>query len=268
MGEAKIKQYNRKEFLKRHPVCCYCGTTATTTDHCPPRSLFEKRSWPEGYEFPACDPCNDEGRKNELVIASLYRLSVARVDKHPNETKKLLQGLVNNRRDIATEWLSGTRNWQRGKLRETFGSPHGDMMRRQGYGVATLGDKTHEAMNYFGRKLGKALYYKHVGRRLIGRLLCRSIPLIEGRDLLQSSLGFAPEVPMLERASEDLSDQFVYRYNVNEKYGVLFSVVGFKEQLGYLLFAFEQEFYDRNLEAHPDLEKKFEEAFPWRHVCV
>lgn len=65
MGEARIKQYNRRQFLKEHPVCCYCGDAATTTDHCPPRSFFERRGWPEGYEFPACGPCNDEGRMNE-----------------------------------------------------------------------------------------------------------------------------------------------------------------------------------------------------------
>jgi hypothetical protein len=266
MGEGKRKQYHRNEFLKEHPVCCYCGGAATTTDHCPPRSLFEQRQWPEGYEFPACGPCNAEGRKNEQVIAALYRISVAREDRYVNETKQLIKGVVNNSPEIAAEWLSETRNWRKNKLREGFGSL-GDDMRRLGYGVAKLGDKTHEAINYFGKKLGMALYYKHIGRRLVGRLFCKSISLTNN-ELLKSSLEFAPGVAELQRASKSLSDQFTYRYNFNSDVGVFYGVVGFKEQLGYLIWAFEQDFYEKNLEAHPDLPFKLEETFPERYVCT
>ena len=204
MGEVKAKQRRRHAFLKTHPLCCYCGALATTTDHCPPRSLFERRHWPEGYEFPACEPCNAEGRLSEIVIACLYRMRVFRPDNYPGETRKLLQGLVNNRRDIAEEWLGGTPEWREAKLREGFG-PVGDEMQRRGYGVAQIGEKTHDTINYFGKKLGKALYYKHIERRLRGRLFCRSVSLFTGAELMKASLPFAPGVPVVERSSGDLS---------------------------------------------------------------
>jgi hypothetical protein len=266
MGQAKTKQYNRDRFLLEHSVCCYCGDKATTTDHCPPRSLFERRDWPEGYEFPACDFCNDEGRLNELVIACLYRMSITRKDNYPDESKKLIRGLINNRPDIAAEWLSESRNWQRAKLRESFGDL-GDEMRRLGYGVAKLGNRTHEAINYFGKKLGLGLYYKHIGRRLIGRLHCRSISLVPS-DILKASLEFAPSIPTLERSSKNLTDQFTYRYNFNSEVGVFYSVVGFKEQLGYLQWAFEQYLYDKLIANDEGFQKRLEETFPERYVCV
>ena len=38
--------------------CAYCGATATTRDHVPPRGLFPK-PWPSDFiTVPSCDPCN------------------------------------------------------------------------------------------------------------------------------------------------------------------------------------------------------------------
>jgi hypothetical protein len=261
VGQAKAKQHRREEFLKRHPLCCYCGAVATTTDHCPPRSLFEQRHWPEGYEFPACEPCNSEGRLSEIVIACLYRMRVLRLDNYSGETRKLLQGLRNNRRDIVEEWLGSTSAWREAKLREGFG-PLGAEMQRRGYGVAQIGGKTHEVINYFGQKLSKALYYKHIERRLRGRLFCKSVSLSTESELMKVSLEFAPGVPLIERSSKDLSGQFIYRYNFNVEYGVFCAVVGFGEQFGYIMFAMEQDFYDQALREHPDLGTRLDDAFP------
>src|SRR6185437_15712623 len=76
-GQAKQKQYSRAQFLLRHPRCAYCGGVATTTDHCPPRSFFLGRVWPETYEFPACGPCNAEGRGDEQILAVLVRVGLS-----------------------------------------------------------------------------------------------------------------------------------------------------------------------------------------------
>lgn len=267
MGEAKARQRRRLEFLSRHPVCCYCGDEATTIDHCPPRSLFEKRSWPEGYEFPACEPCNDEGRSNESVVACLYRMRIFRADDHQGETEKQLRGLINNRRDIAEEWLGGAPEWRAEKLREGFGQL-GDEMQRRGYGVARLGERTREAINYFGKKLGKALYYKHTERRLRGRLFCKSVSLFSGRELISASLRFAPKVPTVERSAGDLSAQFIYRYEFNVEYGFFYGVVGFGEQFSYLVLAIEQDYYDQWLREQSELGITLEAAFPQRYVCT
>ena len=73
MGEKK----NRREtFLLAHPVCVFCGggAKATTKEHCPPRSMFQGRQWPEGFEFPACDSCNHGTSDQDLLVAMLARM--------------------------------------------------------------------------------------------------------------------------------------------------------------------------------------------------
>jgi len=69
----------RREFLKKHPLCCFCGgtTPATTIDHVPSRQLFNNKGWPEGYEFPACELCNGAARDAEQVVAMLARATAA-----------------------------------------------------------------------------------------------------------------------------------------------------------------------------------------------
>ena len=67
MGEAKSK---KKRFLEANPLCCYCGgnTSATTSDHQPARTFFRQRHWPEHFEFPACEPCNQASRETENLL--------------------------------------------------------------------------------------------------------------------------------------------------------------------------------------------------------
>lgn len=74
MGESKR---SLAAFLKTHPECCFCGGVkqATTRDHQPARALFDRKEWPEGYEFPACEECNAASRRNEHVLAVLVRLN-------------------------------------------------------------------------------------------------------------------------------------------------------------------------------------------------
>lgn len=70
MGE---KRSRRERFFKEHPYCCFCGgaTPATTEDHQPGRIFFRNREWPEGFVFPACQPCNSISRQSEKLLALL-----------------------------------------------------------------------------------------------------------------------------------------------------------------------------------------------------
>src|SRR5690348_11173313 len=65
----------RQRFLQDHPNCAFCGGSAraTTIEHCPPRAMFQKRQWPEGFEFPACKICNQSSDNQDLIIAMLAR---------------------------------------------------------------------------------------------------------------------------------------------------------------------------------------------------
>ena len=105
MGEAKRKLSKTQELLKEHPWCIYCGAQATTTDHCPPKSFFKSRHWPDTYEFPACEPCNSGARLDEQALAVLIRSDLPEHGKETEraEWEKLAQGVKNNQPGIVAE---------------------------------------------------------------------------------------------------------------------------------------------------------------------
>ncbi len=63
------------DFLRDHPVCCFCGGTeaAVTIDHQPPKILFPKKHRPKGLEFPACKVCQEQTRGDEPVVSLIAR---------------------------------------------------------------------------------------------------------------------------------------------------------------------------------------------------
>jgi hypothetical protein len=75
-GQMGDKKRRKQTFLAAHPICCFCGgdTPANTEDHVPARGIFDGRQWPEGYSFPACEPCNGATWHDEKVVAMLARL--------------------------------------------------------------------------------------------------------------------------------------------------------------------------------------------------
>lgn len=66
----------------RNPqVCIYCGSEADTSDHIPPRALFEK--WPaNGIQVPSCASCNNGASKDDEYFR-LVMTSRADTGNHP-----------------------------------------------------------------------------------------------------------------------------------------------------------------------------------------
>jgi hypothetical protein len=177
MGDAKRKFSRRLEFLKMHPRCIYCAALATTSDHCPPRSFFSRRDWPETYEFPACQPCNAAARLDEQALVVLLRCTFRETSEaDQSEWNRLLDGVRNNQPHTLAEWGSVTRNEIRHELRRTFGAD-GDRLRHAGWGMANIGPLTQAMLDRFTIKLAKALYYKHNGDILDGVLYIHHIDI-------------------------------------------------------------------------------------------
>ena len=244
MGEAKRKQYNRQLFLSEHPRCIYCGGRATTTDHCPPRCLFEARHWPEAYEFPACDTCNQEGRRDEQVMALLARIRPNDTSERAHEEwKKLLKGVANNQPQYLVEWQDVSPSRRKRELRKAFGQ-QGDRMRWDGAGVVRLGPLTKAVIRRFCIKLGRALYYLHIGEIFEGEISTTHIdPLIKHRDMeqLKAVLELAPEFVLPKRNSTTLESQFVYRLNYSKELGALYAVVQFGPQMVFQIMALRSD---------------------------
>ena len=247
MGQAKIRQYNRTKFLQEHPLCVYCGDVAVTIDHCPPRCFFERRRWPETYEFPACDPCNQGAKREEQVLAVIVRL---RLVENENEIRRdelwdLIQGVKNNNPEYIAEWGLGffSASRQKRALRETFGQD-GDALRRAGWGTINIGPLTHAAIKRFGVKLGKALYYRHNSALFEGDIYVRHLAPVgsdkDGQDL-KEILRFAPVPVFPERSRKALGDQFMYRFNADSTFGIINAVIEFNPQLIYHVTALSKK---------------------------
>jgi len=67
MGTGKNR---RQRLLDEYPNCYLCGgiNRATSVDHVPPRACFPRGYAPEGFEFPACDACNQSTRADDQVF--------------------------------------------------------------------------------------------------------------------------------------------------------------------------------------------------------
>jgi hypothetical protein len=251
MGQAKIKQYNRRQFLREHADCCYCGAKAETTDHCPPRAFFINRRWPEGYEFPACSSCNDAARKTEQVIACCFRFKITDGE-ISDELKRLIIGVRNNHSEVFHDWSSPGSAKRRRLLKEGFGEL-GSQLWRDGLGASEIGSTQMSLLLQFGAKLGQALYYKHNSKILRGRVIVHLISFINNYDFLDAALRMAPIQSLTQRCNVDLGPQFSYRCNHTPDPGVLYAVVRLGEQQGYQLFAFTEAAWSGLCDFNPEI---------------
>jgi hypothetical protein len=239
MGEAKLKQYSQQNFLREHPWCCYCGAPATTVDHCPPRALFENRRWPIGHDFPCCLSCNQAGRRSEQIAVALLRTSLRKATED-QIWQRTIQSLKVNRPEIIAEWREFSRNDQRRLFREKFGTEMGDALRRMQYGIIALGPHTVAAVEDLLLRLGQALFYKHMGRRCTGRVYVMRMDMLNAQGALESVLQIIPNLAQSVRGKVDLSDQFVYRYNLSYEHGILGAIVKVREQFGAMLAVMDE----------------------------
>ena len=218
MGEARIKEASAKEVaFSKTNMCVFCGgtTQATTVDHCPPRAIFSRRQWPEGYVFPACMACNAGSKLAENWVALLSRL-------HPDadmddeysrpELEKLARPLLTPHVLRSME-LSVVRKRQlarRAGIRPAAGETFADLPMIAIPEPATL------AIPVFARKIAKALHFMHTG------CIVPSSAAIEHRwytnfngveQSIPEDIFTVPSgIANLRRASVDLSNQFNYKY--------------------------------------------------------
>src|SRR4051812_11544975 len=108
MGEAKRKLKLREKILQQQPNCIYCGgqTPASTIDHMPPITIFDRRDRPQGLEFPACDGCNKGSRKIDQAVGFLSRIYPdAGMENDPEEMKQIIRAIRNNHAGLIEEMI-------------------------------------------------------------------------------------------------------------------------------------------------------------------
>jgi hypothetical protein len=239
MGEASGRRRRKHRLLAAQPFCIYCGDIATTTDHCPARSWFSGRRWPEGYEFPACYECNLEGSADEQVLAVLVRIELDD-DKDEfgrREFEKAVRGLKDSQPAVLAEMMAAPATTQKRYFRQAFGS-QGDEIRHAGWAAATLGPLTKAALARSMLKLGRALCYMHLGAPFEGGMATRHCSrLQEADEFFDKILMMMPEAALPQRGNQDLTDQFIYRFNIDPVLGIFFAIVQFSRQFIFLILA-------------------------------
>lgn len=218
MGRGKERH---KEFLSRHPICCFCGgmRAATTEDHFPSRSMFRDRRWPEGYVFPACASCNAATAKDELIIAMLGRMFPDPQDPdHKQQIVNLMQSVNNNFPGLLASMQMSANEKKKWLKERGVAIPAG--MTTADVGLMSAADPRIEgAAKKFATKLFLALLYYHTGKILksTGGVIFRwatneqNLEEVFPQEILQPLLqGF----PVLKRANTSLEDQFFYRYAI------------------------------------------------------
>lgn len=216
------KSTYRKQFLSKHPTCCFCGGNfpAVEIDHIPSRVLFDNKHWPEGYEFPACIQCNRATRHDEQVVAMLSRVYPdAKSKEGQEEVQERIRAVAHNYPEVLEEMRPTARQVRSTLKKYGIEKPDGITTAELPF-LSVSGPRLNAAIENFGRKLFCALFYKHTGVILPakGGIAMKWFSNIQiendeiPRDLAKLVVGF----PTLSRSRTNLDRQFFYRYGISD----------------------------------------------------
>lgn len=196
---------------------------AVTKEHCPPRSLFQNREWPEGFEFPACNACNHGTSDQDVLIAFLGRIDPFQgTGNLDGKTNGLMRNAHAQHPGLLREMFSMSPTESRKAARKLGIKPPLGLTYQQA-GIATVTEHMNQAVQTLARKLSKAIYYLETGSIFPpdGDLLFH---WFSNADLLRDGSiaaleAFAPiqaSKRALVRNKKDLSGQFDYRYSLSD----------------------------------------------------
>jgi hypothetical protein len=215
----------KKRFLQQHPICCFCGGTrpATTLDHVPPKACFPLGFWPEEFEFPSCNLCNNGTSRHDTSFGFYSMLLDFNED---NRTPADRERLTKLRDEIAKRYPDALPDPTTGE--RLYRASH--IITPSPVAISVkMKPAAQEAMNIIAEKLAHALYYREMNK------------------ILNSDHRFFASTYQIQRAgTEDLTEYFKrtlpdltigYRSNI-QKYGNRFAYMsGCKPQEDFFLFA-------------------------------
>jgi len=214
------RNQKREAFFQRHPMCCFCGgtTLATTIDHVPQRAMFDNKIWPEGYEFPACDDCNQRTANDEQLVAMLAKVRPAyESDAVTEDLMKRATAVRNNHREIFDSFgLLGAAETKR-LVRDRGISVPAGMVPSEVPILSLRHPAIAAVMDAFAAKLLMALHYRHTGTILpeSGIITYRWYTNADTRpEALDQVLKVLKGNPELRRQTTSLKEQFDYRFAV------------------------------------------------------
>lgn len=218
MGEAKHKKVKLRD---AGLPCIYCGGRAagTTEDHCPPRALFREKQWPEGFVFPACEPCNGGSSDEDLLVALLAHMAPDQ-DKKTQTTGTGLMRLIHRQQPyLLGQMMKMTAIEAKSAARRLNMKPEPGQTYQE-MGIVNIPEEMHTAVGAFALKLTKAIYFKQTGNIFPaeGSVMYQWFTNAQMQEhgsipMLDAFANVAAATSPIKRNGKDLSDQFDVKFS-------------------------------------------------------
>lgn len=256
----------RAKFLAEHPICCFCGgkAAAIEMDHVPGRAVFKGRSWPEGYVFPACTPCNQKTRLDEMLFSFLCRMHPdPSSERDRNEMAAIIKSIENNFPGILKLLTPSAREVRRFLKKSRVPLPRGMALSEVPI-LKTDHPTLRNSVRQAAKKLALALFYKHSSRIVppdgaIAIAFFTNVTFKPNEwpvELFQVFSG----LPTLKRASHSLEDQFNYQYAIGSDAEFAGFLIRFPTSAAFLIAVDcrgEQKYFQENDDFGRWIERPF-----------
>lgn len=241
---ARRHALRRARFFSENPTCIFCGgrTPAQEEDHVPGRVFFKNKTWPEGYVFPACQPCNRATRQDEQLLAFTALLNDAGSDDGlSSEWHARKQALANNFPEVYRQLLPGAQGVRRVLRHYALPRIHGLPLAEHPVVILPV-NVVRPALARYGFKLAASLLYRHGARRIIppegGCLVFFRTNLDQLLDGIPDDIaGLAPLRDHLHRQGQLLNDQLEVRAGVSPDGDLGAFIVRFRQAFSLVLLA-------------------------------
>jgi hypothetical protein len=222
-----------RALVQNEPRCIYCDARPNSLEHMPPVWVFAGRQRPKGMEYATCKQCNNGTRAADLAAGFMARIRpfddpdgdlITEAKKRVDTLDRLAPGLREEVFDLSPYADIDV---------ERDGQVH-EMVRIDANGPILAG-----LLTTFGAKLGMALYREHVGEALPmhGAVLVQ--PFMNGglsQDQGDALLSVLPTAKTLRNGRREVSDQFAYAFNSDER-SVVMGLASLHQNLHFLVLA-------------------------------
>lgn len=204
--------------------------------------MFQFRQWPEGFEFPSCEPCNLGTGDHDLLAAMLARMDPLEEKGDRDGRQAGLMKMTNRQFPGLFERMMPSVSEARRKNRE-LGLRPAPGQTHQEAGAVKVPEEFHQAVCTLARKLAKGIYYREAGIPfpddgcLILNWFTNADLLRTGKylvfDLLKELGGTTPP---LQRSGQYLNDQFEYKLSLSAEKDILVLQARFGNAFGLVVF--------------------------------
>jgi hypothetical protein len=245
MGTARIK---KQAIFAKCPNCIFCGGTvpATTIEHCPPRSMFDDRVAPDGYEFASCSTCNNGTSDEDLLVAWMARLDYTDLSAEGDQrTNGLFKAVHKQFPKLVTKLLPNAVEAKRTNrmlgITPEPGKTHAETC------VINVAPEMTGAIQTFAKKLAKAVYYMQA-QKVFPADGCLMLGWFTNVEFVRKS-GFVPflamkdiagTTPAIERNRRSLDNRFSYKYSGSDDAKLFAIQAMFGNSFGLVIFGCTQ----------------------------